>query len=124
MKLSLDQLRDVLEQDSRVMLAVLFGSAADGTIRPGSDVDIGILFAAMPSPLDFYEFYQSMAAQLPGIDALDVVDLHRAGTVLAFEALCGRRLVVRDAEVVATFASEVARQYEDDMLRAGAPQAA
>jgi len=34
------------------------------------------------------------------------------------QALCGRRLVVRDAEAAASFASQTARQYEDDMLHA------
>ena len=54
---------------------------------------------------------------------LDLIDLTRAGSVLAFEALCGRRLVVRDAEAVAAFASRVAREYESDMLRANAHRA-
>jgi len=42
----------------------------------------------------------------------------------AFEALCGRRLFVRDPEAVATFSSRVAREYEDDMLHAAAHRAA
>jgi len=124
MKLNIEQLCGVLEQDPRVVLAVLFGSARDGTVRPGSDVDIGVLFSSIPSPLEFYEFYQSLATQLPDIAELDLVDLHRAGSVLAFEALCGHRLVVRDAECVSAFASQVSRQYEDDMMRAGVLHAA
>jgi len=49
---------------------------------------------------------------------VDLVDLNRASSILAFEALCGRRLVVRDPDAVATFSSRVARQYEDDLLHA------
>lgn len=124
MKLDLNQLRMALEKDPRVILAVLFGSARDGMVRPGSDVDLAVLFASMLSPVEFYDFYQSLAARLPDIAELDLVDLHRASTVLAFEALCGRRLLVRDAECVAGFASQAARQYEEDMMRAGVLPAA
>lgn len=98
------------------MLATLFGSSASGEVRPGSDIDIGVLLSPPPTPLEFYEFYQRVASRLDGIDDLDLVDLSAADSVLAFEALCGRRLVVKDPEQVATFASETARQYEDDML--------
>jgi hypothetical protein len=69
--------------------------------------------------LEFYDFYQRVASRLSGIDDLDLVDLSAASSVLAFEALCGRRLVVKDPEQVATFASETARQYEDDMAGIG-----
>ena len=64
------------------------------------------------------------ATTLSEIPELDLVDLNHANSVLAFEALCGRRLVCRNAEAVAAFASETARQYEDDMLHAAARSAA
>jgi len=118
MKLDLDRLRAVFASDPRVVLAVLFGSAVDGTVRAGSDVDIGVLLTPALSPLEFYAFYQDIATRLSEIGELDLVDLNHAGSVLAFEALCGRRLFVRDPETVAAFASLVARQYEDDMQHA------
>lgn len=70
--------------------------------------------------MDFYKFYQKTAASLSMIPELDLIDLSHANSILAFEALCGRRLFVRDKEIVASFTSEAARQYEDDMLHAGA----
>lgn len=109
-----------LARDPRVQLAVLFGSSRDGVVRPDSDVDIGVLLSPPPSPLEFYRFYQETASRLGGIAELDLVDLSSSGSVLAFEALCGERLFVRDPDAVAAFASLVARQYEDDMLHAGA----
>ena len=118
MNLDLDSLAAAFATEPRVVLAVLFGSAREGTVRPGSDVDIGVLLSPAPSPLEFYVFYLEMTAKLDAIPELDLVDLHRASSVLAYEALCGRRLFVRDAELVATFSSQVARQYEDDMLHA------
>jgi hypothetical protein len=55
---------------------------------------------------------------------LDLVDLNHADGVLAFEALSGRRLVVRDADAAAAFQSRGAREYEDDMLHALAARVA
>ncbi len=123
-KLDLVQLADVFAQDSRVVLAVLFGSAKDGTVRQGSDVDIGVLLSPALSPVDFFNFYVEMTSRLNSIGELDLVDLNHAGSVLAFEALSGRRLFVRDPESVAVFSSLVARQYESDMLHAGIGHAA
>ncbi len=118
MTLNMDKLTDAISGNPRVMLAVIFGSATDGTVRDGGDVDIGVLLSPQPTPLEFYAFYQTMAQQLPEIDKLDLIDLGSANSILAFEALCGRRLFVRDPETVAAFASLTARQYEDDMLHA------
>ena len=59
-----------------------------------------------------------MTAKLSAIAELDLIDLNHAGSVLAFEALRGRRLFMRDAEAVAAYSSRVAREYESDMLHA------
>ena len=93
-------------------------------IRPGSDVDIGVLLSPALTSLEFYAFYVEMTARLKTLAELDLVDLNHAGSVLAFEALCGRRLLVRDRDAVAAFSSRVAREYEDDMLHAAAHFAA
>lgn len=55
---------------------------------------------------------------------LDLVDLNHASSILAFEALRGKRLVERDPNAVAAFSSQTARQYESDMLHAGIGDAA
>ena len=108
-KLDLAQIADVFAQDSRVVLAVLFGSSQDGTVREGSDVDIGVLLSPALSPVAFFELYVEMTSRLSPIAELDLVDLNHAESVLAFEALSGRRLVVRDPDAVATFSSQIAR---------------
>jgi len=118
MTLDMDALATAFAEDPRVVLATLFGSSKDGAVREGSDVDIGVLLSPTPTPLEFYAFYGRMAAKLSAIPELDLVDLNHAGSVLAFEALRGRRLFVRDNEAVAAYSSQVAREYEDDMLHA------
>ncbi len=119
MKLDLTHLGDLFAEDPRVVLAVLFGSSKDGMVRQGSDVDIGVLLSPALSSLDFFEFYVQMTARLLEVVALDLVDLNHANSILAFEALNGHRLYMRDPEAVAAFSSLVARQYESDMLHAG-----
>ncbi len=116
MNLNLDALAATFADDPRVLLVTIFGSAKEGIVRDCSDVDIGVLLSPEPTPFEFYEFYQKISSRLSMIPELDLVDLSHAGSVLAFEALCGRRLFVRDGEAVAAFVSQVARQYEDDML--------
>jgi len=118
MTLNLDALTAEFAKDPRVVLAIIFGSARNGTVRHGSDVDIGVLLSPTLSPLEFYSFYVEMTARLNFIPELDLVDLNHAGTVLAFEALSGRRIFVRNHEAVASFSSRVAREYEDDMSHA------
>lgn len=118
----MDKLATAFAEDSRVVVAVLFGSARNGTVRAGSDVDIGVLLSPALPPLEFYAFYVAMTARLSSIAELDLVDLNHAGSVLAFEALCGRRIFVRDPAALAGFASRVAREYESDMLRAATYQ--
>ncbi len=124
MTLDLDSLAVRLKEDPRVVLATIFGSSQEGLVRDGGDVDIAVLLSPPPTPLEFYAFYHTLVERLSEIADLDLVDLHHAGSVLAFEALCGRRLVVRDDEAVAAFASETARQYEDDMFHASHRSAA
>lgn len=115
MKLDTQAVAAALALDPRVVLALLFGSSRDGTVRPGSDIDLGVLFVRALSPRAFYTFCLETTARLPDMPELDWVDLNHAGSILAFEALRGQRLLVRDAEIVAGFASRVAREYEDDM---------
>ncbi len=120
MNLDVEAMARVFAADPRVVLAVLFGSSKDGRVREGGDVDVGVLLSPAPNPAEFFDYYVGLTARLPAIAELDLVDLNRAGTVLAFEALCGRRLFVRDPDAVAAFQSRVAREYEDDMLHAAA----
>ena len=124
MKLDMDNLAAEFAKDPRVVLAILFGSAQNGEARPGSDVDIGVLLSPELSPIEFFAFYVEMTARLSSIPELDLVDLNHAGSVLAFEALCGHRLFVLNPDAVAAFSSRVAREYESDMRHAASYRAA
>ena len=99
-----------------VIAAWLFGSAQDGHVRPGSDVDIAVLAEPSPSLDQQLELQASLSAATQ--EEVDLVLLNGASSILRFEALQGRPIYCRDPEQRAIFASRTAREYEDDMALA------
>ena len=109
-----EQTARLWRETPEVIAAWAFGSAADGRIAPGSDVDVGVWFEASPS----FEQQLDLLARLQdtlGVDEVDLVALNDANPILRFEALSGRRLFCRDPGRCAGFASLTAREYEDAM---------
>jgi predicted nucleotidyltransferase len=104
--------------DPNVVFAVVFGSAADGMVRPGSDLDVGILFREPPAAgPDYVDYYLRLCEVVRAVEKVDLVNLNSANTILAFEALRGRVVVKNDAERTAEFYSLTCREYEDCMAR-------
>jgi predicted nucleotidyltransferase len=97
---ALEGLHRVLEETPGVRLAVLFGSAAKGTSRTGSDLDIGVSLergAERPSAL-------GVALDRAAGRAVDLVWLDDAPPLLRFEiARDGIVLIAREPEVWADF---------------------
>jgi predicted nucleotidyltransferase len=98
--------------------AYLFGSAARGKERGGSDVDIAVFFTARPD-LDIIEATLTACESALERDDMDLVVLNTASTVLAFEAISGRRILCLSPERIAAFESLTAREYESEMARLG-----
>lgn len=71
------QLKLQLEQDSDIKLAILFGSCANETAGPESDVDLAILLSAPLLNNKKIQIIQRVA-QIFG-RAVDLVDLQKAG---------------------------------------------
>jgi predicted nucleotidyltransferase len=104
----------IWQETPEVLAAWAFGSAQDGQVTPGSDVDVGVWFETPPS------FAQQLAllARLQetlSLDEVDLVVLNDANPILRFEALSGRTLFDRDPVRRAGFASLTAREYEHAM---------
>ena len=116
-EVDLDRAVAVLEGAGGVVAAWLFGSSRDGHVRPGSDLDIAVLFAAPPS-LDERAELRAALQEALGFDGIDLLVLDGISPIVAFEALSGRPLFCRDREVRAGFASLTAREYEDEMALA------
>lgn len=78
---------DIDEQRLRelgVELILVFGSSARNQARPGSDLDVGVLFAGALG--DGGEDLEAVREALGGGDHMDLVCLNRAGALLLKEA--------------------------------------
>jgi predicted nucleotidyltransferase len=113
-KVDWDKIKRVLASEPQVIAAWGFGSSQDGTIRPGSDLDIGILWAGPPTFARLADLRASLQATLQ-FDDIDLVSLNQASPVLRFEAVCGRLIFCRSTEQRVAFVSLTAREYEDCM---------
>lgn len=91
------RLRAALGRHPEVLVAYLFGSAARGRSRQGSDVDVAVLLANGADGLAIrLELLGDLTAAV-GTDAVDLVVLNEAPNELAFRVLRdGRLLVCRD----------------------------
>jgi predicted nucleotidyltransferase len=98
---------------AKILAVWAFGSARNGILRPGSDLDIAIWWAEMPSLDDLADLRAGLQAAT-GIEEIDLTTLNRANAWLRFEAVCGRLLFYRDLGQVAAFGSLAAREMEDE----------
>lgn len=108
------RLEQTLAGEEMVVAAWVFGSAQAGNVRPGGDLDVGVLFEKRPSLDTLTQLRADLQAALQ-IDEIDLVHLNDASPVLRFEAISGRPVFCRDAGARAWFASLTAREYEDEM---------
>ncbi len=76
-------LKDVFRRYPEILAVYLFGSHADGTARPDSDIDLGIL----PRTPDFHQRLLDILADLTraGFDRVDVVFLDQADLTTRYE---------------------------------------
>ncbi|HOU40796.1 MAG TPA: nucleotidyltransferase domain-containing protein [Promineifilum sp.] len=114
--IELDALLPVWKNAPDVVAAWAFGSAQDGQVRPGSDLDIGVLMARPPTFDEQLDLLGRLQDTL-GLDEVDLVILNDANPILRFEAVSGRRLFTRDLLALAEFVSLTAREYEDEMAQ-------
>jgi uncharacterized protein len=105
-----ERLGGVRESLPDLELLVLFGSAATGRARPRSDLDLAV---SCDGRADLDAIYMALAGRLR-TDRLDLVDLRRAGPLLAFQiARTGLVLFERSAGVFRQFQSLASRRYAD-----------
>jgi len=98
-----------------IAFAYLFGSAQEGVVKDGSDIDIAIYYKGNDTfiRLNVIEALEQVVGRsLP----IDVIELQKANTLLAFKAISGKLLFVRDNEMenYADFYTLTRRKYEDE----------
>jgi len=91
-----------LPSTARLLAVYLFGTAAAGTLREDSDVDIAVLSEGALEPVALFDAAQRLATLL-GRD-VDLVDLGRASTVMRAQVVAnGRRLTTTSSLEIDTF---------------------
>lgn len=91
------EMTPLLRRYPEVAAAYLFGSVAAGRAGPGSDVDLGLVFAERGATgLDHHRLLGALALDLEGVVAprrLDLVVLEEAGSLFGHRVLLEGRLV-------------------------------
>lgn len=106
--------KEVLKAERGLRLAILYGSAANGKLRAGSDVDIAVLFDQPISAEQKMELVSRLKKGLHrDVDLLDLFSLN--GTILR-QVLCkGRVLLQTDPLARAELARRMIFNQEDMM---------
>ena len=86
-------LRAAAERDGDVRALYVFGSRTDGTARPDSDLDVGVLYGSRQPTAKTIDLEDSLrrAAGAP----VDLVDAARAAPFLALAVVRGERIFAR-----------------------------
>ena len=104
-----DAIRAALPQ---ARAAWLFGSAAHGTFRPGSDLDIAV---DLPRPLDSRQAWDAseQLARRLRIE-VDLLDFRRLATVMQYQVLAtGRLLFDLEPAATASYCGFVLTEYQN-----------
>ncbi|MGH3938349.1 MAG: type VII toxin-antitoxin system MntA family adenylyltransferase antitoxin [Pseudonocardiaceae bacterium] len=106
------RIRPVLESDSRVRFAYLYGSWARGDARPDSDVDLAVRLRPQGSLLDDARLHDQLSAAL-GRDDVDMLVVDDAPLWLQFRVVAGRVLFSRDEPERIAFREYVEKAFLD-----------
>lgn len=106
------RIRPVLESDERVCFAYLFGSVAQGTARPGSDVDIAVLTRPRGTLLDDARLQDELAAAL-GREDVDLLVLDDAPLWLRYRVVAGEVVFSRDERARIAFREWTEKEFLD-----------
>lgn len=106
------RIRPVLESDVRVCFAYLFGSVAQGTARPGSDIDIAVLTRPRGTLLDDARLQDELAAAL-GREDVDLLVLDDAPLWLRYRVVSGEVVFSRDERCRIAFREWTEKEFLD-----------
>jgi predicted nucleotidyltransferase len=114
-KIDFEVLKTFFSSRNNIAAAFVFGSAKNAVVKPGSDIDIAILFNTMPDAEAKLDFYADLCDAVASDKPIDMVVLNSAEPILAFEAISGKRISNNNPEKTAEFSSYTSRLYEDTM---------
>ncbi|REG81005.1 type VII toxin-antitoxin system MntA family adenylyltransferase antitoxin [Marinomonas pollencensis] len=93
-----------------VRLVYLFGSQADGSAAPSSDIDIAVLLKKKLDPVARFDLEQTLAIKLD--KDVDLVDLLTASTVLQNQVIMNGELLFGSESEQAKFEMQIMSMYQ------------
>lgn len=115
MKFEIEKLSEAIKsQCPEVVFAILHGSAKDGVVKKGSDIDIAIYVQGKMTLELYRKIYEIVNSVVPESEP-DIGILNNAEPIYRFEALKGKLLFTRDQNKYLDFYSLTCREYENQM---------
>jgi len=121
MKYDRNILAEILKTIPEIAFAYLFGSAQNGTINKGSDLDIAVyLIEEGKNENEKTELrlkiLRMLESAVPGFDNFDLVVLNETSTIMGMQVLQGTLLFVKPEheDLYVDFYSYTCRKYEYD----------
>ncbi len=111
--------RDLNHAFPDILFAFLFGSSQKGTILPGSDIDLALYIGKTAEKIELLpRIIELTESAFPG-NTCDITFLNTAGPMVAFEALRGTKLFIREEsmDIYTDFYSLTCRLFEDHICR-------
>ncbi|MGI6285867.1 nucleotidyltransferase domain-containing protein [Neomoorella humiferrea] len=105
------QLKSYFNEQQNIRMAFLFGSRAKGRARPGSDADVGIYLEPGYTRQDIYRIWNELEDML-GLK-VDLLVLNETTPSLAWTALKGKPLFIRDQSFYIRYMLDISREAED-----------
>ncbi|KYH32740.1 type VII toxin-antitoxin system MntA family adenylyltransferase antitoxin [Neomoorella mulderi] len=105
------QLKDYFSEQQNIRMAFLFGSRARERARADSDVDIGVYLEPGYTRRDIYQMWNELEDML-GLK-VDLLVLNETTPSLAWTALKGKRLFIRDQSFYIPYMLDISREAED-----------
>ncbi len=103
-------LQDCLSDFQQVMMAFLFGSTVKGYHTKRSDVDIA-LYLCPYHKSDIAVIWDALEKEIK--KEIDLIVLNEASATIAWEALKGKNILLRDRSLYLSFLLDVSREAED-----------
>lgn len=105
-----DQLIKLFESDENCLMAFLFGSQSKGKSNKESDIDIAVYLKefSRSATTDLWNRLEDLLKK-----NVDLIILNNARATIAWEAIRGKKLLVRDQNLYIEFMLDVSGEAED-----------
>jgi len=88
------QLEQLFQKERQIIFAYLFGSIAQGNVRPLADVDIGVYLTTLEALADYKSELFLRLSDILGTSEIDLVVLNTAPISLSGRIVRGRQVII------------------------------